>query len=99
MSEWKSIMLKDVSEEDMKPFLVKALGSRRVNEVSGPFMLEYAKNTIKGSEFKDWFYVYYFNNDTQKYVNRLQFYTSPKLKEKFSELVRSNKYKKYKEEK
>lgn len=98
MSEWKSIMLKDVSEEDMKPFLVKALGSRRVNEVSGPFMLEYAKNTIKGSEFKDWFYVYYFNNDTQKYVNR-QFYTSPKLKEKFAELVRSNKYNKYKEEK
>ena len=94
MSEWKSIMLKDVSEEDMKPFLVKALGSRRVNEASGPFMLEYAKNTIKGSsEFKDWFYVYYFNNDTQQHVKRLQFYTSPKLKEKFAELVRSNKYK------
>lgn len=93
MSEWKSIMLKDVSEEDMRPFLVNALGSRRVNEASGPFMLEYAKNTIK-SEFKDWFYVYYFDNDTQHYVNRLQFYTSPKLKEKFAELVRSNKYKK-----
>ena len=93
MSEWESIMLMDVSEEDMEPFLVKALGSRRANEASGPFMLEYAKSTIKGSEFKDWFYVYYFNIDTQKYVNRLQFYTSPKLKEKFAELVRSKKYK------
>ena len=93
MSEWESIMLKDVSEEDMKPFLVKALGRIRANEASGPFMLEYAKNTIKGSEFKDWFYVYYFDNDTQHYVNRLMFYTSPKLKEKFAELVRSNKYK------
>ena len=93
MSEWESIMLKDVSEEDMEPFLVKALGRIRANEASGPFMLEYAKNTIKGSEFKDWFYVYYFNNDTQRYVNRLMFYTSPKLKEKFAELVRSKKYK------
>lgn len=94
MSEWKYIMLKDVSEEDMRPFLVKALGSIRANEASGPFMLEYSKNTIKdSSEFKDWFYVYYFNKDTQRYVNRLQFYTSPKLKEKFAELVRSNKYK------
>ena len=93
MSEWESIMLKDVSEEDMEPFLVKALGRIRANEASGPFMLEYAKNTIKGSEFKDWFYVYYFNNDTQRYVNRLMFYTYPKLKEKFAELVRSKKYK------
>lgn len=94
MSDWKYVMIHDVDEEDVRPFLVKALTARRVNEASGPFNLEYSKSLDKMNKvFKEWFYIYYFDEEKQQYVNRMQFYPSPKLKEKFVEMIQMDKYK------
>lgn len=81
-NRYKSVMVEDVSREDMIAF-TEAVGAY---DIDGPFMIDFC-----ASKFDDLdviFYIYYYDYDVRHYVNRQDVLVTPELMDKFIDMVK-----------
>lgn len=79
---YKSVMVEDVSREDMIAF-TESVGAY---DIDGPFMIDFCAS--KFDDFDVMFYIYYYDYDVRHYVNRKEVPVTPELMNIFRDIVK-----------